>query len=343
MSGAVSVGDTCTSLRWDAYVASHANASLYHTHGFRQVFERAFGHQCHYLAATDAGEMRGVLPLVEFTSALFGRFAVSLPFVNYGGVLADNESAARALVERAVELARERRWAHVELRHDVQQCAPWPSRRHKVGMTRALPATDEALWQSVDRKVRNLVRKAEKSGCRVEHGHAELLADFYTVFARNMRDLGTPVYGRRFFDEVLRAAGSAARVFVVRDGTTPIAASLTLAWRDRIEVPWASSLRSHAAKSPNMLLYWAMLKHAVGQGARVFDFGRSTPDEGTFHFKRQWGAEPQPMVWEYPGLTTGLPDHSPKNPKFRAAIAVWQRMPVALTIMLGPRIVRNIP
>ena len=187
------------------------------------------------------------------------------------------------------------------------------------------------------------MRKAEKAGLTTEVGGVEELDAFYSVFARNMRDLGTPVYSRRFFAAILSAFPDTARVFVVRLGSLPIAAAITIQWRDSIEVPWASSLRAHSDKSPNMLLYWTMLKTAIGAGASRFDFGRSTPDEGTFHFKRQWGAVPQPLVWEYAGLDGAPPDQSPKNPRFRLAIALWQRLPLAVANRIGPIVVRNIP
>jgi serine/alanine adding enzyme len=187
------------------------------------------------------------------------------------------------------------------------------------------------------------VRKAEKAGLSTEVGGSECLDAFYGVFAHNMRDLGTPVYDRRFFDAILRAFPAAARVFVVRLGRVPIAASITIRWRDTIEVPWASSLRNHSDKSPNMLLYWTMLRTAIAERASQFDFGRSTPDEGTFHFKRQWGAAPQPLVWEYAGLEGELPDQGPKNPKFRLAVSLWQRLPIAVANRIGPIVVRNIP
>ncbi len=175
-------------------------------------------------------------------------------------------------------------------------------------------------------------------------GGAELLGDFYEVFKRTMRDLGTPVYGRRFFDEVLRACPAAAAWFVVRHEKTPVAASITIGWRTMVEVPWAASLKEYRPQNPNMLLYWDMLRTAHEDGYRAFDFGRSTPDEGTFHFKKQWGAVASPMCWEYwlpPGRA--LPDQSPDNPKFKTAVAVWQKLPLGVTTLLGPHIVRGIP
>lgn len=206
-----------------------------------------------------------------------------------------------------------------------------------------LHADAESQWASLDRKVRNQIRKAEKSGLTVEDGGASLVPEFHTVFARNMRDLGTPVYARRFFDEILHAFPDEARVFVVRHGRRPVAASITLTDRGTTEVPWASSLREMNDKAPNMLLYWAMLRLAIDRGSRRFDFGRSSPGAGTYRFKEQWGARPVPLVWEYAGLSGELPDLSPANPKYRLAIAVWQRLPLSITKVVGPHLVRHLP
>ncbi len=339
----VAVSATENAAEWDANIATHRDATAYHQWGWRLVFRDAFGHDSHYLVARRGGRVTGGLPLVQFRSRIFGAFAVSLPFVNYGGLVADDEVTARALVAEAVQWARARGLSHVELRHLSEKAAPWPARRHKVAMWLPLERGEAAQWAALDRKVRNQVRKAEKAALTMEVGGSDRLDDFYRVFSRNMRDLGTPVYSPRFFASVLRAFPATARVFVVRLGVVPIAASITIRWRDTIEVPWASSLRDHSDKSPNMLLYWTMLRQAIAEGATRFDFGRSTPDEGTYHFKRQWGALPQPLVWEYAGLEGEVPDHGPKNPKFRLAIALWQRLPVPVANRIGPVVVRNIP
>ena len=340
---ALQVEPCASPAEWDDFVAGSPEAVLYHQHAWSTIFARAFRHEVFYLTVRRQDGLSGVLPLVEFDSRLFGRFAVSLPFVNYGGVLARDASSAEALLRNALDLARLRRWSHVELRHFEQRFAEWPARRHKVAMWLRLPATADALWSAVDRKARNQVRKAEKSGLQVVDAGPEGLDEFYHVFARNMRDLGTPVYGRRFFEIVLDTFPAAARLFVVRLGAEPVAASLVLRWRDRVEVPWASSLRAHNDKSPNNLLYWSMLAWSIAQGAAIFDFGRSTPDAGTYHFKRQWGAEPRPLVWEYAGMNGAPPDLGPSNPRYRMAIAAWQRLPVRIATALGPAIVRNIP
>jgi FemAB-related protein (PEP-CTERM system-associated) len=329
---------------WDRYVDRHPDASGYHLWDWRRVFAGVFGHETPYLAATRHDALVGVLPLVAFQSAIFGRFLVSLPFVNYGGVLADDQAIAVALVEHAGSLARRMRARHVELSHRERRFENLTPKQHKVAMVRALPPTADELWTTLDRKVRNQVRKAEKSGLTAVIGGAELLPEFYAVFARNMRDLGTPVYSPRLFATVCEVFPDRAATVVVRHEQRPVAAAVTWRWRQRVEVPWASSLREFNSLAPNNQLYWTILQRAIAVGAAELDFGRSTPNEGTYHFKKQWGAEPSALYWEYDVVAgRGLPDQSPKNPKFGLAIKLWQRLPVPIANVLGPPIVRCIP
>lgn len=330
--------------RWDAFVSDHPAATVDHLWRWRAIFERVFGHECAYLAATQDEAVIGVLPLVLFRSRLFGRFVVSLPFLNYGGLLVSDDAAVAPLVQRATEVAETFNASHIELRHQQQQLDAAPVRAHKLALTLSLPQTGEALWAAIDRKVRNQIRKAQKENLEAASGGTELVDEFYRVFARNMRDLGTPVYSKALFSETLCQLGDRSRVFVVRRHGQAIAASIALRFRDTVLVPWASSLREYRNLCPNMLLYWSMLDRAVQDGIRTFDFGRSSRGAGTHQFKLQWGARESPLHWEYVLLSRKtVPDQGPSSSKFSAAIEVWKRLPVSLTNLLGPSIVRNIP
>jgi FemAB-related protein (PEP-CTERM system-associated) len=233
---------------------------------------------------------------------------------------------------------------HLELRNQRRAFDELPVRRHKLAFARPLPETPDALWTDLDRKIRNQVRKAQKEGLTVESGGADLVDAFYAVFAENMRDLGTPVYSKRLFSETLALFPDRARVFAVRHGSRPVAAAITVAFRDTVIVPWASSLRDARHLCPNMLLYWTMLEQSIQHGARTFDFGRSSPGGGVNQFKLQWGAIESPLHWEYliPGRV-GLPDQGPSNPKFEKAIRAWQRLPMWVANGIGPLIVRSSP
>ena len=330
--------------RADAYVAAHPLGSSYHRPVWLRIIRAAFGHETSYLAAEAGDRVVGVLPLVFFRSRVFGRFAVSMPFLNYGGVLADDARVERALLERAVAETRAAGGTHLELRHVRQHFDELAARRHKVAMELPLATTVDEQWQLLDKKVRNQVRKGEKSALQVSEGGSELLGDFYAVFARNMRDLGTPVYGVRFFQEVLAAFPDGARILVVSHEGRPVAASLVHWYGGRIEVPWASALREFNPLCANVFLYWQMLRFAIERGFETFDFGRSTPGEGTYQFKKQWGAVPRELVWEYwTAEGQPMPNLNPKNPKFDRAIRVWQRLPLGVANVLGPAVVRNIP
>ena len=343
MSGEITV--TPSAAQWDEFVRTEPDASVYHLWGWRSVFERAFGLETTYLAAADGGQIAGILPLVIFRSRWFGRFAVSLPFVDNGGVCARDPAVAQRLLAHATTIANEQQLSHLELRHGAQrQFAELPARAHKVAMHLTLERDPARAWQLLDRKVRNQVRKAEKSALVVRAGGAELVADFYRVFARNMRDLGTPVWPRQVFSVALGTFGDAARVFLVEHQGAVVAGGVAIVHRHVVTVPWASSLREYRAMCPNNLLYWRIIEHAIAAGATTLDFGRSTPGEGTYQFKEQWGARPTPLHWEYL-LVHGkqLPNLTPTNPKFRTAIETWKRLPLPVAQWLGPRISCSIP
>jgi FemAB-related protein (PEP-CTERM system-associated) len=328
-----------------AFVARQPLAELYHDYRWRTVIESVFRHECHYLLARDSvGQVRGVLSLVRLRSRFFGDFLVSMPFFNYGGILADSPAAERALTEAAVTLGRECGVAHIELRHRAHQTLDWPAREDKVTMQLELPSTEQELFKSFDSKLRAQIRRPQKAGATPRDGGLELLDDFYVVFARNMRDLGTPVYSRRLFAAILEAFPESARIFVVDLKGVPVAAGFVLSHRGTLEIPWASSLRAANRDGVNMLLYWSALRHAVECGYKRFDFGRSSRGSGTYRFKEQWGAQPQQLRWHY-WLARGgdLPRLNPDNPKYRLAIGLWKKLPLPAANFLGPLIVRNLP
>ncbi len=329
---------------WDAYVSAHPEATKYHLYAWRSVIERSFGHRGVYLVARRDGVIRGVLPLVYMRSLVFGKFLTSLPFLNYGGILADGGEEQEALLSSGINEARRRDARHVELRYLGRRHHEIPTKTHKVTMILPLEETSEKQWKSFEAKLRNQVRKAEKMRLTVREGDLDRLDDFYTVFARNMRDLGTPVYGRIFFSNILNAFPDSTRIFTVHSDGRAVAGGFASWWRNKLEVPWASSLREYNASCPNNLLYWAIIQFAIKRGFKEFDFGRSTPGEGTYRFKEQWGAKPVPLYWQYwlrPDVV--LPDQGPRNAMFQSAISLWRRLPIAVTKILGPAIIRNIP
>lgn len=330
---------------WDKYVGLHPCSLNYHRYKWRNVIENSFGHACYYLAAKSAnGDIVGILPLVFMQSKLFGSFLVSLPFLNYGGLLFDSIEIAVALLKEARLLQQELGAEHIELRHIDPLGIDIPTKQHKVTMILDLADGVDNQWQRFNPKLRNQIRKAEKNDLTPIVGGRELLDDFYSVFVRNMRDLGTPVYSKKIFSSVLDTFPECTRIISVYLKGKPIASGLVNYFRSSIEIPWASSIREYNPLCPNNLLYWTAIQFALGKGLKKFDFGRSTPGEGTYKFKEQWGAKPLLLHWQYL-LPEGavLPELNPKNPKFEMAIRIWQKLPLPVTRILGPQIVKYIP
>ncbi len=317
--------------------------------GWLAVLRDGLDHDTYAVEATVGGDVCGYLPLSFVSSPLFGRFLVSLPYLNSNGVVAESPEVQSLLVNSAVRLADELNARHLELRHETPIDHPALNGRltTKVHMRLPLPATTEILWKGLDAKVRNQVRKGEKGDFTMAWGGLDRLDDFYAVMCRNMRDLGTPIYGRKLFEAILTtfplAAQSGAEIGTLLDGSKPIAVALLLHGNGVTEVPTAASLREYNASSANMLMYRHLLDRAVERGQLVFDFGRSTADGPTFKFKRQWGAEVHPATWQYYLCNGEAGEMRPDNPKYQRLIRLWQRLPVRVTQAIGPAIVRGIP
>jgi FemAB-related protein (PEP-CTERM system-associated) len=328
---------------WGDFLRRRDDARLAHDPGWGRVMCEAYGNRPYYLTATRGGAVVGILQLVHQKSLLFGSHLSSLPYLDASGVLADDAAASEALLAAARRLLGEAGAEWIELRGAGPIDEALPERTDKLTLHLELPADADALWQGFKPKVRNQVRKAEKADLAAEAGGAELLEEFFGVYTRNMRDLGSPPHSRRFFRLVAEAFGERLRLFVVRLADEPIAAGLTLTDARARLVPWAASDWRFRRLNANMLLYWQMLKDACEGDVPVFDFGRSTRDSGTHRFKRQWGAEEVPLCWQYL-LAAGaeMPDLRPDSRKYRLAVAVWRKMPVWLVRLAGPRIVSKL-
>lgn len=341
----VSEIDDKLSTDWDNYVEQHPNAALYHRYDWRRVVERSFRHQNHYFAAIDANSnIVGILPTTRLTSRLFGDFAVALPYFNYGGVLADNTDITQKLLDYASGFYETLGAKHLEVRSTIPDVCTWPVTTDKVSMIRPLPQNTERLGLELGAKIRSQIKRAQRENVEIEIGGIDLLKPFYHVFSINMRDLGTPVYSKSFFANILRQWPKLATIAVIKVNGRPVATAFLLSHGDMLEIPWASTLKEANPMSINMLLYWEVLSLAIRTGHSFFDFGRSTKEANTYRFKKQWGAKPIQHYWYY-WLRDGeeLPKLKPDNPKFALLIKIWRLMPVALTKLLGPFIVKNLP
>ncbi|MEM6550945.1 MAG: FemAB family XrtA/PEP-CTERM system-associated protein [Planctomycetota bacterium] len=320
-----------------------------------EVLRDGLGHRPRLLVVEQDGAVVGVLPLAGVRSVLFGRFLVSLPYLNRAGIVAADDAVAVVLWEAAKQEAQRVDAKYLELRHHAWRLGAMAQSGLGISQTKAeksrmvlgLPGDADSLWSGFSAKVRNQVRKGDKHGLNIAFGGRELLDGFYSVFAVNMRDLGTPVYPRRLFAAMLEHLGDACEIAVVTQEGVAIAGAVLVhdGWTGQgvSQVPSASCLRQMNHTNANMWMYHRLLCRAIERGSGSFDFGRSSEGSGTWRFKKQWGAEPEPTAWEV-HLRKGEADAvRPDNPKYRRRIEAWQKLPVWVTRLAGPVVVRGIP
>jgi FemAB-related protein (PEP-CTERM system-associated) len=329
---------------WDAFVDGHPQGTPFHLLAWKSTLETSFGYEPRYLAAVDGAGIRAVLPLFLIRNPISGRVLLSTPFAVYGGVLADSPDAAAAMKAKIADLARELRVEHVELRNAFpeQRLGFEPLSRYVTFTQETAIADPEELLAALPKKTRNMVRKTLK--LPYESREARDLKRFYDLLSRNYRRLGTPVFPRRYFETLLRNFGKLAEAReILLDGKV-VAASISFLHRGEMHTYYAASDQEYLHAAPNNYMYFEHLLRAARNGLRRFDFGRSKLNTGTFEFKRHWLTEMRELPYEVLlERRKELPNITPANPKFDLALRIWRRLPLFVTRLAGPPLVRLFP
>lgn len=325
--------------RWDAFVSQAAQATFFHRAGWKTVIEKAFGHQTHFLLAESDGVIRGVLPLARIKSALFGHSLSALPFCVYGGIVADSEAAFRALDEAAQALAAKLDVDFLEYRSVVAQHSDWLTKDLYVTFRKTIQADHDANMSAIPRKQRAMVRKGIKAG--LHSTFDDDIDRFFHAYASSVRNLGTPVFGRKYFALLREVFGKDCDILTITKDDTVIASVLNFYFRDTVLPYYGGGTSASRDVAGNDFMYWELMRHSVDRGYRVFDYGRSKRGTGAFDFKKNWGFEPEPLQYEYKLYrASNLPDNSPLNPKYRAFINLWRKLPLPVANAIGPHIVK---
>ena len=333
---AVEIMQPGTAREWDDYVATHPEGTFFHRAAWREVLGRLPGFLPQYLLARRGGAIAGVLPLVRVRSPWFGQALVSLPFCVEAGVLASDEASEDALLANASALASFQAVDWLELRHRRPHRPRWPSNSDTYAVfRRALPATPADAFAAIPRKQRAMIRKA--TGYGLTSARETTLDNFWPIYATSVRNLGTPVFPRRYFEDLFATFGDAARVTTVFHGDEAVASVLSFVDQGCVMPYYGGGLPDARRLNAFDFLYWEVMRRAVDEGLHTFDFGRSKRDSGAFDFKRHWGFEPTPLCYEYRLLRTrSVPRRHPGNPRFRLAVSLWKHLPLPVANRLGP-------
>jgi len=291
--------------------------------------------------AESNGEVRGIVPLGRLRSRWFGDTLVSTPFCVYGGIVAADQKSWKALTRAACDLAKRLRVDRLELRNQRRQQPEWPCNELYVRFRKALEPTAEENLKAIPRKQRAMVRKGIKAGleAEVESG----IERFYTLYSESVRNLGTPVFSRRYFRVLREVFGDASEVLTVSHNGSPLASVMSFYYRDEVLPYYGGGVAAARALAANDFMYWELMRRSCERGVRFFDFGRSKREVGSYRFKKHWGFEPEPLFYESK-LVAGdrIAEVNPLNPRYQRAIRAWRRLPLRVTQWIGPWISRHL-
>lgn len=327
---------------WEQFVQRCPEATFFHRIGWREIIEGVFRHRTHYLIAERPGTIAGVLPLAEIRSRLFGHALVSLPFGVYGGPASTDPEAGRALIESASALADSLDVDYLEFRGCAAQCPGWPQQDLYVRFRKSLHADAEANLLAVPRKQRAMIRKGMRNGLKTE---IDASTDrFFDLYADNVHRHGTPPFARRYFTRLREVFGESCEISIVTDpGGRPLSGVMSFYFRDEVLPYYAGDTVDARDFAANDFKYWDLMRRACERGIRFFDYGRSKRGTGTFDFKKNWGFEPEALHYEYRlRKLAAVPQNNPLNPKYRALVSTWRRLPRPLVNALGPMLTRNL-
>lgn len=339
------LADRYEATRLDAWIMSQENGLPFHRPKWLKAIEVGTGQTAHCLVAEFPGEIAAILPFHLVHSPFFGRALVSSGFAVGGGILSNNATATRTLAAEICALAERCSCPTVELRGGAMPGGNWLEKRDAhANFLKALQADDEAELLAVPRKQRAEVRKGLENGLTIETGQAQRDIDWhYAVYSESVRNLGTPVFPRSLIASVLGAFGEEADILTVLSEGRPVASVLSLYHNGTVMPYWGGGVWDARRLRANDIMYYALMKHARQRGCTQFDFGRSKTGSGAYFFKKNWGFEPEPMAYAVHTADGQEPrDVNPNSPKYKAQIAIWQKLPLPVANWLGPWIAKGL-
>jgi FemAB-related protein (PEP-CTERM system-associated) len=273
---------------------------------------------------------------------LFGNFLISNAFCMHGGPVATDEGTINILRAEAIRIARELKVGHIEFRSAGNAEAPWDVRSGLYAtFRRAIAADVDSNLKAIPRKQRAVVRKGISNGLRPEIDPG--VERLHSIYSESVRKLGTPVFSIRYFRLLKEEFGKHCEILTVLNGSKPVASVMSFYFRDEVLPYYGGGTQEARLLGANDFMYWEVMRRACERGLRQFDFGRSKVGTGSYDFKRNWGFEPTPLSYAYLAVNSrNIPDTNPLNPRYQTAINIWRRLPLSLTKLLGPSIVRSI-
>ena len=334
--------DSSLEKRWDEYVESRTS-TVTDLSGWRHVVMESYGIRSYFLAVEDNDALIGTLGLFEINHPLFGHYLTTAIFSTEGGLHYDSDIAYEMLIKEAKCLADELQVDYLLIRSQALQIESLEQDQHYRTAVLDLQDGSDVLWKETIRgKTRNQIRRGIKEGFTICAGHDQL-PGFYRVFHTHMRDLGSPAHSKVFYKNIIRFLGERARFIVVREGENLVGGALLFEINGTAMNYHTVSLMKYNRRCPNYFLYWDMIKGACERGNTRFDMGRSEAESSNLKFKQNWGTKIVALNYNYYlRNVTDIPYVDPRNPRYQLPIAIWKKLPLPVTGILGPWLIRGL-
>ncbi|MFQ5737523.1 MAG: lipid II:glycine glycyltransferase FemX [Acidobacteriota bacterium] len=287
--------------RWDGFILESPTGSVYHLSSWIRVVASAYGYTSFCLALESAGKLRGIAPFLRVNSPLTGKRLVSLPFTSYCRALFPPLETSR-VVDLALKCHPDVDYVEFRFPQESQPVFEPPEPQlsfttHVLNLDRSL----DALVRTFHTSVRRSIRKADRSDLRLRMAETEAdLKEFYKLEVAVRKKHGLPPQPYRFFARMWKILRPKKLLFMplVEHGNRVVAASLMLRFKDTFHYEYAASDRDFLRLRPNHKLIWETIQMAHREGARYYDFGRTSLTNPTLAlFKERWGAQPQPLAY----------------------------------------------
>lgn len=321
--------------KWQEFVDARPEATSYHHAGWFHVLRDCPSVTPLFLLAQDEeSRIQGVCPMYFAQNFMTGRYLTTLEH----GPLVESEEIHQLLLDFALKLRDEFNCKYLLVRSGPPLQGVLADREIPHGGTvlSLLPGS-RSIWRALSSNMRRKINKAQKNGFRVEE-NPECLKEFYSVYARTLRDLGTPVVGLDFFYSLRQNLGEKFRLFVIWRKAQLVGGMICLESPSGFTNLYTAVKRHLLTLYPTYLLYWFAMDSASRALAPSFDFGRSILNGGVHRFKMLWGSKSVPLNYRYyfhnSAEAGNAQLHVPSQKSLRQRL--WSLLPLGIANRLGP-------
>ncbi len=317
--------------------------NFYQSINWIRAIEGSYEFTPFFMAIIDNEKILNAIPLFFIKSNFFGKKFVSMPYGDYGGFLF-SDTKVEWIIKELENLAIKNHVDYLEIRElDLKlenSLRTFEKNLTYLNFALNLKRSLEDIWKSFDKKVRNSIRKAEKSNVKVVEGSSKDLTEFYSLYLKTMKKLGSPPHSFKFFDNVFKYCSKNVKLlFAVYEGKK-IAASIFFLHNKKIYYWKNVSDLEYLNLRPNDLILYKIIEWGQKKNYESLDLGKARMNSGGFLFKSRWGANTNEIKYYY-RLFKDVEIPDPEEEKYRFLGRLWKILPIFVIKKLGPIIRKN--